>query len=60
MKIFHTIRLALGGKKYRIALKKTKSKSNYNVFVAVYEIGDRLAITGTTFKETDTKSIVKE
>jgi len=53
------IRFTFVGKNYLVTLTKKKTNSNYNVFAAVYEVGDKTAIVGTTFKETTTNSEVK-
>lgn len=62
MKDFTTIKTILfsvNDRKYRISVKQTNSKSNYNIFVAVYEVGNRTALVGTTFKNTYTDNEVR-
>jgi hypothetical protein len=38
-----------------VKVKKTESKSNYNLFCCVFEEGQKNPLTGKTFKDTSTK-----
>lgn len=39
-----------------VKVQKTESKSNYNLFCHVFEEGSEQALTGKSFKDTDTKA----
>ena len=43
------------GHVFIVKVQKTESKSNYNLFCHVFEEGKKGTLTGTTFKDTDTK-----
>lgn len=40
---------------FDVKVRKTESQSNYNLFCCVFKHGDKQALTGRTFKDTDTK-----
>lgn len=43
---------------FNVKVRKTESNSNYNVFCAVFEQDSKQALTGRTFKDTDTKECI--
>ena len=50
----------LNGVRYSVLLKKTETNSNYNIFGSVFRSGEKMPLTGCTFKETDSDSYIKQ
>jgi len=50
--------IKIDGVKYTIKTERTKSNSNYNTFLSVFEEDDKTPIWGTTIKDTDTNDLI--